>query len=311
MNIKDFQKGTNFESMQSKEFEEHYTHNDFNMNLISQNSLAEEDNSFSSIIHQIFVITENESQSIERFEELYEKLKNENFSKKEDDIFKKGQKYKESLQLKMKEKIYKKRPFKEKKYLGRKRKCFEGLGEHNKYSDDNLIRKCKNVILGNIRIFINKKLKIFYPNENYIKQKEKELFKLKQNQSLKSKAEYNKIFLNKKLKLIFSEDISTKYSRYPSSHNKDLIDTLINEEDEVKRTFFTNVFNLTFFDCLNHFRGSLIKDELLGMNVLNNYLKEVNENNEDYYNLFKFFIFNFEKIVTEKKARKSIKNNSN
>ena len=117
--------------------------------------------------------------------------------------------------------------------------------------------------------------------------------------------------MNKKLKLIFSEEIGTKYSRYPSSHNKDLIDTLINEEDEEKKKFFTNIFNLTFVDCLNHFRGSLKKDELLGMNILNNYLKDVNENNEDYYNLFKFFIFNFEKIVTEKKARKSIKNNSN
>ena len=100
--------------MQSKEFEEHYTHNDFNMNLISQNSLGEKDNSFSSIIHQIFIIKENENESIERFAESNEKSKIENFSKKEDDILKRGQKYKESLQLKMKEKIYKKRPFKEK-----------------------------------------------------------------------------------------------------------------------------------------------------------------------------------------------------
>ena len=36
-----------------------------------------------------------------------------------------------------------KRPFKEKKDLGRKKKEYEGLGLHNKFSDDNIIRKVK------------------------------------------------------------------------------------------------------------------------------------------------------------------------
>ena len=54
----------------------------------------------------------------------------------------------EDIQLKVRNDIYTKRPFKEtKKELGRNKKELEGLGEHNKYSDDNLIRKCKHVIL--------------------------------------------------------------------------------------------------------------------------------------------------------------------
>ena len=155
MSIQVFQKGTNFKSLQSNEIEEHYTLNDFNVNDIPHNSLIEENNSFSSLIEQIFLIKGEQIESLENFNKSNEKLKNSNFSEKKEDEFEQGKKYKESLQFKIKEKIYEKRPFKEKKkFLGRKKKCFEGLGEHNKYSDDNLIRKCKNVILNNIRIFI-------------------------------------------------------------------------------------------------------------------------------------------------------------
>ena len=62
------------------------------------------------------------------------------------------------------------------------RKFYEGLGEHNKFSDDNILRKCKHVILESVLKFINFKIKIQYSNEPGNILKEKRLFKLKQNQ---------------------------------------------------------------------------------------------------------------------------------
>lgn len=114
--------------------------------------------------------------------------------------------------------------------------------------------------------------KKLYSNESERLLKEKRLFKLKQNQSIKSGTNYNKTFLNKTLREIFSENISTKYSRYSPSHNKNLIEFLINKKDEIKKTIFNKIFNITFLDCLKHFRGSVLFDELQGMNLLNKYI---------------------------------------
>ena len=223
-----------------------------------------------------------------------------------EDNYIKDKKSIEAIQMKVKQKIYLKRPFKEKKTLGRKRKLNEGLGEHNKFSDDNILRKCKHAVLDSVLKFINNKIKTIYSYENEILLKEKKLLKLRQNQKEKSKANYNKTFLNKTLKEIFSEDISTKYSRHSPSHNRDIIEMLINEKDEIKKSIFTKLFNLTFLECLNHFRGTVILDDLKEMNRLHNYIKEgnIDKDDEEYCKIFNYFINNFENIIMSKKARK-------
>ena len=108
------------------------------------------------------------------------------------------------------------------------------------------------------------------------------------------------------MKKIFSEDIRTKYSRYPSSHNKHIIEILINESDEIKKSTFTKIFNLTFLDCLNHFRGGIIFDDLQGMNQINNYINEgkIDNADEEYCTIFNYFMNNFENIIKAKKARR-------
>ena len=123
------------------------------------------------------------------------------------------------------------------------------------------------------------------------------------------------------MKKIFSEDIRTKYSRYPSSHNKHIIEILINESDEIKKSTFTKIFNLTFLDCLNHFRGGIslkhsiistfffdknILDDFQGMNQINNYIKEgkIDNIDEEYCTIFNYFMNNFENIIMAKKTRK-------
>ena len=81
---------------------------------------------------------------------------------------------------------------------------------------------------------------------------------------------------------------------------------LINESDDIKKSTFTKIFNLTFLDCLNHFRGGIILDDLQGINQINNYIKEgkIDNIDEEYCTIFNYFMNNFENIIMAKKARK-------
>jgi len=121
---------------------------------------------------------------------------------------------------------------------------------------------------------------------------------------MSSRTDYNKDFLAKTLETIFSGDISSKYSCHPSTHNKRIIESLINDKDEKKRNIFGGLFNLTFVDCLEHFRGSKKVKELEGIKNLKNYLKELKIKHDDNYcTIFKYFLNNFESIINEKKSR--------
>ena len=216
---------------------------------------------------------------------------------------------KEDIQLKVREIIYSKKPFKEKKKLGRKKKLEEGLGEHNKFSDDNILRKIRSAILNSVLIFINKTIQTIYSNLDKNSLKDIQLFKLSKKTFEKGKAEYNKQLLNKTLKSIFSEDISSKYSRYSQKHNKNIIDNLINEKDEIKREYFNKIFSLIFKDCLNHFRGSVIIKELNGLKNFEQYFidSKLGNDKEMYKKVFKYFLFNYEKEILNKKERNRIK----
>ena len=278
----------------------------------------------------INVLAQNEQNQIKyiNFEEIIPLIFNEDYKGKEDeksfelqyinekDDSRTGEKKslsritdKDSIQIKMKNNIYLKKPFKEKKLIGRKKKSNEGLGEHNKFSDDNLIRRIKNIVLDSVSVFINKKILSFYSGDNPNSLKEKQLFKLGQNQAERSKVDYNKLFLNHTLQSIFSEDISTKYKKHNIKHNKILIEQLINEENEEIRLIFKNIFNLTFIDCLKHFRGSIFIKELSEMKTFKDYLEKTNFGNysEEYKEILIIFMNNFEKIIIEKHSRKRSK----
>ena len=255
-------------------------------------------------IEDLFKIDNNQISFEYAFSNLKELEQNVYFNLINEDENKFDKKFAENIQWKEREKILSKRPFKEKKDLGRKKKEYEGLGLHNKFSDDNIIRKVKNTILKCIMEFINQKIKTVYGYKYEKDAKEKKLYKLKQNQSISSRIDYNKNFLHKTLDEIFSADISSKYSIHLMTHNKNLIESLINDEDEQKKNVFIKIFNLTFLDCLNHFRGSQKFEELEGVNELEDYLKDSKiEVNKEYCALFKFFVNNFEKIIMDKKPK--------
>ena len=187
------------------------------------------------------------------------------------------------------------------KKSGRKIKKLGKSGKHNKYSDDNLIRKIKGILLNQIREHCNNKIRAIYGN----KKGQKILLKINSEQRLKSKVEFNKNLLNKSIKDIFSENISGRYANPEKNYNKKLINDLLNEKEEIKRIQFENLFNLTFLDCLKHFRGSQTFKELIGMKLFEEAFKKY-ENDDDYqdYKIFlEYYTKYFEDIINIKKRR--------
>lgn len=194
--------------------------------------------------------------------------------------------------------------------LGRKRKNDNTPRYHNKYSPDNILRKCKHIILNQLLIFINQKIKELYNGKIGNSIFKKELLTLNKEQKFNSKVIYNKNFLNKTLGDIFSDDISTKYSSYLPYHNKDLIMRLRNEEDQNKKNYFEKLFNITYLQSINHFIGLQKVDELNGLKCFSQLKGEMNEE-EEYINCIEYFLKNYESITMKKKPRNRKKNRPN
>ena len=184
---------------------------------------------------------------------------------------------------------------------------------HNKYADDNIMRKCKFIILSQIMNFINVKIKEKYNHIGY-GTKIKQLKKINKSQVTNIKVDYNIKFMNKQLKDIFSENISKRYTRFPLNKNEKLINELINEKDNEKKEYFNNLFSLTFSDCLNHFNGqkfvSILNDLELFKEIINDSkkLKKINVdiNDKEYKEELRNYIENYEDILRSKKSRKKI-----
>ena len=76
-------------------------------------------------------------------------------------------------------------------------------------------------------------------------------------------------FINNKIKNIYNNNIGhgnsekrllclKAHSLYSKDHNKKIIESLINDEDEKRINYFTNLFGLKFEDCLKNFKGEKI-----------------------------------------------------
>ena len=187
-----------------------------------------------------------------------------------------------------------------KKALGRKRKNSEEKGIHNKYCEDNILRKIKSTILFYLLDFLNIVINKIYDGKIGKGLFKKELKKLNQKQIVDTKR--NQLFLNKSLKDIFSEDISSKFTNFPPNQNKTIIENLLNERDLEKRQKFKNLFSLTFLNCLEHYRGTKIFIELKGFEKYDN-IEEKFRDDKEYIKLFKYYISCFEEIIRNKRHR--------
>lgn len=180
---------------------------------------------------------------------------------------------------------------------------------HNKYSDDNMRKKCKNIILKYAFKFINAKIKEIYKGNVGAGRLKKQLKVLKQNNKIKSTVETDKIFLEKSLKDIFSEDISNRFNNFSPNHNKKMIESLINDKDEEKKNYFNSLFNLKFLNCLNFFVGKEFIKELDGFAAFESIKDSIfKKHGKGYVELLEYYLNNFSEIINKKKARKKIKN---
>ena len=202
---------------------------------------------------------------------------------------------------------------KEKKKCGRKRKrddddAMEEKVEHNKFSDDNVRRRCKHLVFMD---FINGSIKRIYNGNIGNGIFKKELQTINQKQISDATITFNQNFLNKSLGDIFSENISGRYTNLSPNHNQLLIMKLMNEEDEEKKDYFNNLFNITFINALKHFNEQIEIPELIGLKCFRDLKDEITnkhpEDGEDYYVSLKYYLDNFEEIILNKRARKGRK----
>ena len=195
---------------------------------------------------------------------------------------------------------------KERKLLGRKKREDSGSGEHNKFSDDNLRRKVKHLVIDSTFKFINEKIKKIYNGNIGHGIFVKKLFIINQKQISEASIQFNKDFLNKTLGEIFSEDITSRITNYHQKHNNLLIEALTNEKDEDKKNYFKKLFSITFVDCLKHFRGTEKIEELEGMKGFND-IKSKYKDDVDYLRCLENYFMNYEEKLNNKKTRKSKK----
>lgn len=195
---------------------------------------------------------------------------------------------------------------KKKKRLGRKKKTDKSKSINNKFADSCLRTKCKHILSVKLIKFINNKIYEIYNGKIgdgiYIKK----LLKVNYRQNANVNVKYNKDFLNKTIGDIFSENISTSYTNFKIDHNKILIKQLMEEEDISKKNYFNKLFNLTFLECLKHFR----KDEFIPeLNGLDEYENEIKKYDDDlnYKKCLDFHLKNYEKLINKKRSRESKK----
>ena len=179
-------------------------------------------------------------------------------------------------------------------------------GKNSRYSNDNTIRKIKHLILDSLLKFINEKIRKIYNNNIGFGVFQKKLLTLNQSQKVDATINFNKQFMKKKIYEIFSDRISTRYTSFPGDFNKTLINNLMNEEDLKKKEYFQKLFNLSFYDCLSHFRGTMNIEELDGLKLFSDYLKEHNDD-VDYNKQLEYYLSNFEEKIDNKRSRKSKK----
>lgn len=99
--------------------------------------------------------------------------------------------------------------------------------------------------------------------------------KIEQTQIVDNSVEFNKKFLKRNLKQIFSVNISNKYKNYDKDNNKKLIQKLLRDKNEERKEYFKKLFKLTFLDCLQHFRGSQNIPLLDSMTTITYYKKNM------------------------------------
>ena len=176
----------------------------------------------------------------------------------------------------------------EKEYLRKKRSV-----------SDNEIKKGRNILLNSIFRFVNKKIRIIFNNDIGKGISIKQFVKISKKELNHSNVEFDKNYLNTKLKEIFSGDISGKFTNFLINKNEKLLQNLI------KIDYFKELFELTFLQCIEHINGTKFISLLEGFETIDEMLlNEENKLNENDIENYKYIIENYKQCVENKFSRK-------
>lgn len=194
------------------------------------------------------------------------------------------------------------------KNLGRKRKGETTQSKkqsHDKMEYNNIIRKIKPITIDSTLKYINSKLN---KSSKYI------LMKINQSQAEETSIEFNKLFLYKSIKDIFSDDVSKNCSKIISEfgldYNKKLIEQFYKKNEENgSYVDIINILDKNFLEILKHCRGSEKFQELDGLKEIFDekigkvFEKSTNEYKKRFLEILNNYEIEYEKKYENKKAR--------
>ena len=207
-----------------------------------------------------------------------------------------------------KKKIYK--ITKDFKGKGRIKKNTNFVGKHNKFAEDNIIRKIKGRFLEYCRLYINYSYKKYFLNNTQTNKKYHNLLQKIDSKIVKQiKKERNIEWFDTKLYKIFSQNVSEKCSQYKEDYNKKQI-KLLYDKNEV-----TDVIQILNMPVREMYENFILNKKKEGFKTLENDLEEIkkkmieeNEDNiEEYLNKYEYIAQNLESIFMKKNPRKNNK----
>lgn len=167
--------------------------------------------------------------------------------------------------------------------------------KHDKFESLNIIQRIKNLFVGNLYDYINKKYKEYKIKNN--QPIEPLLYKIDQSLYKANSKKKNQQFFSLKVRDLFSSDITERYSKFlrtnPKDHNKTQIDLLIkeNKADEI-----IEIMNSTLEEMYEKF----INNKLNGFNLKKSLNKIELEEGSIYANIFEEKAVNLIKITYNK-----------
>ena len=181
----------------------------------------------------------------------------------------------------------------------------EKILDKNNYPLNYLIRRAKKIIFDTLLKYDNDVISKVYNNNIGYGINTKKILRIKHFQIQNTNTNFNKKLLNTTQGIIFSSEISTRYTNYPRNHNKILINKLLNEENVEKRKIFNDLFSKTFLECIENLVGKRKTESLKGLDKY--YEKEMMEldEEENFKELLKKIINDLNNIFEKKKPRKT------
>ena len=172
-------------------------------------------------------------------------------------------------------------------------------GKHDKFQQDNIIRLFKVHLMNNIYKYINSSFK-----ENQNKPHKKKILQKISSKFIKSISKEDNIkWLNSKLSVVFSQNLSSKIVRYNSNHNEKVINSVLEKGTDTNAIF---ILNHTIKDMWIIYINDDINHNYTGFLTLKDDIKEFEKSNQPpkYIEKYKKVAIEFEEIFNKIKERK-------